>query len=105
MTVAAVTDVKNVIDGQNARKEVEVPPVAGVVRGKRTRPIAAVAANVVELVVITVASSRQEERVTVARSEESAVDTVLGCTRDVGVVHLNCLIDTAKIKIFLGLDV
>ena len=57
MTVVAVV----VVHVGVARIEVEVPRVVRVVRVERTRPIVAVAAHIVELIVPAVAGSGQEE--------------------------------------------
>lgn len=57
LTVVAVV----VVHVGVARIEVEVPRVVRVVRVERTRPVVAVAASVVKLIVPAVASSGQEE--------------------------------------------
>ena len=61
------------------RIEVEVPGVVRFAGVERTRPVAAVAASVVELVAPTVASGGQEKTVAVARREKQAIHIVLGC--------------------------
>ena len=60
------------------RIEVEGPRADRAARVERTRPVAAVRANVVELVVPTVARSGQEETVAVRGGEEPTVHAILG---------------------------
>ena len=59
-----------------ARIEAEAPPVVRAAHVDRTRPVAAKVANVVELVVQTIARSGQEETVAVRGGEEPAVHAV-----------------------------
>ena len=74
MTVAAVV---TALTGA-ARMEAEVPRDVWVEGAERTRPVAAVVASVVELVVPPVARSGQEETVAVRSNKEPAIHTILG---------------------------
>ena len=73
-TAGLFVEVRAVIN----RIEVEAPHKVRVVGIDRTRPVFAVAANVFYLVAHTVAGGRKEETLSVGRSEQQAVHTVLG---------------------------
>ena len=63
------------------RAEVRVPRIERVVRAERTRPIAAVAARVVQFIVVAIARRREKYRVAVGTFHFVAVYTILGSPR------------------------